>query len=224
MFHLVEDSTTADNREAPLVANTDLSHRLAPPPRPGINANNGTEAHSREALLINIQPEPVMMAAKNARHWYRQPRQIGMALLLIFLLLTQVAWLQFDSLSRKEPWRQLYQTVCPWIGCQVPVLADKGKIAVRNLVVRKHPDSENALMIDVILVNGAAFDQPFPDLDVVFSNINDEPMANRRFVPVDYLQGELSTLKNMPRNQPVRITLELVDPGEAAVNYKIEPR
>lgn len=178
---------------------------------------------SREALLVNIRPEPVMMAPVQRRHWLWRPRQLGLAVLLLLLLLGQVVWLQFDSLSRKEPWRGALQQLCPWIGCSLPVLVDKNRITVGNLSIRKDDRTSDVLVMDMILVNTAAFEQPFPALDVLFSNIDQEPVANRRFVPTDYLDGELAGLALMPRNQPVHITLELVDPGEEAVNYKVEP-
>jgi hypothetical protein len=46
-------------------------------------------------------------------------------------------------------------------------------------------------------------------------------VASRRFVPKDYLGGELVGRELMPQNQKIHITLDLVDPGPEAVNYHI---
>ncbi len=178
---------------------------------------------SRAALLMNIMPEPVEMTASSSPNWRRKKLWPLLALGMFLLLVAQVAWLQFDHLSRIQPYRAAYEVVCPWLGCELPVLVDRSQIRVRNLVVRKHPEAENALMVDLILINSAPFRQPFPNLSVAFSNLAGEPVASRRFLPTEYLGGELAGAHLMPQNQPIYITLELVDPGEAAVNYKIDP-
>lgn len=178
---------------------------------------------SRAALLMSITPEPVEMTASHAPRGRRTKLWPLLALAMLVLLILQLAWLQFDHLSRIQPYRSAYEVICPWVGCQVPVLADRSKFRVRNLVVTKHRDVEDALKVDLILINTASFDQPFPDLYMVFSSLEGELQASRRFTPRDYLAGELAGRQTMPHNRPIHISLELVDPGEKAVNYKIEP-
>src|SRR5690606_32621850 len=178
---------------------------------------------SRAALLMNIMPEPVVMTSRRKRSWYQRKFWTLLSLLMLILLVTQVAWVQFDNLSRIQPYRAAYEFICPVIGCTVPTLIDRSKIRVRNLLVRKHPDLADALMVDVIVLNNAPFEQPFPDLVMAFSDIVGGPVAARRFTPREYLAGELAGVKLMPQNQPIHISMELVDPGEESVNYKNEP-
>ena len=83
-----------------------------------------------------------------------------------------------------------------------------------------HPRVDKALIIDSILLNKASFEQPFPDFALTFSNLKGEQMAYRRFTPQEYLGGEMAGAKSMPVGQPVHISLEVVDPGSEAVNYR----
>ncbi len=106
------------------------------------------------------------------------------------------------------------------VGCELPILVDRSQIRAYNLVVRNHPEREGALIVDAILLNTAAFDQPFPDLVLEFSDLGGDTVAARQFSPSEYLSGELAGREIMPANQPVHLTLELVDPGEEAVNYR----
>ena len=92
-------------------------------------------------------------------------------------------------------------------------------IRASNLVVRSHPNADNALMVDTILLNTAAFSQPFPDVVLNFSDSNGKTLAARRFKPKEYLGGELAGRTQMPVGQPVHLTLEIVDPGPDAVSY-----
>lgn len=176
---------------------------------------------SRAALLMNIIPAPIELTAKRVRSWYQRKLWPSLCVIALISLAAQIAWFKFDSLSRIEPYRTGYLFACPYLGCQVPTLVDTRQITTSNLVVREHPDTAGALAVDVMIINNAAFDQPFPDLMLVFTDINDQRVAARRFTPKDYLGGELVGRELMPRNQKVYITLDLVDPGAEAVNYHI---
>jgi predicted Zn finger-like uncharacterized protein len=231
MFSLINDDTTEDHDFKEIFSEEELSEELratSPAPQNAVPeaapapTSRGYDT-SRAALLMNIMPEPVVMTKRNKRKWQRKKLWLRLSILMIVVLLIQVAWLQFDTLSRINPYRSGYELICPMLGCQVPTLVDRSKIRVRNLLVRKHPDLAGALIVDVIVLNNAAHPQPFPDLVMAFSDIDEIPVAARRFTPREYLRGELAGYNLMPQNQPVHISLELVDPGEEAVNYKIEP-
>lgn len=178
---------------------------------------------NRGALLRRIQPEPVEFAFyQGGNPWGKRLLWSGIAALGIVVLILQIAWLQFDSLSRQEPYRAWYTTLCPIFGCTVPDLAAPQLIRTSNLVVRSHPTAANALMIDTILRNTAPYQQPFPDLVLTFSNLQGKTIASRRFTPAEYLGGEMAGKSNeMPSNQPIHLSLEIADPGPDAVNYSV---
>lgn len=185
--------------------------------QPKIRAYDG----SRTALLMNIIPAPIEFSAKRMRRWYQRKLWPSVSILALIALIIQVGWFKFDYFSRAEPYRTGYLFLCPYLGCQVPTLVDTSRIVASNLVVREHPDTEGALAVDVMLINSAPFEQPFPDLVLVFTDIDEKQVASRRFIPKDYLGGELVGQELMPQNQKIHITLDLVDPGTEAVNYHI---
>lgn len=140
--------------------------------------------------------------------------------LAICTLFAQYLYVQFDTLSLKSSYRPLYERTCQTLGCTLPDRIAVEKIINKNLVIRKHPDLANALLVDTIMVNEAPFDQPFPDMTILFSNINNQPIAYRRFKPEEY-KGDLGSLSKVPSDTPIHISLEIVDPGAHAINYAI---
>jgi predicted Zn finger-like uncharacterized protein len=176
---------------------------------------------SRAALLMNIMPAPVEFTAKRMRRWYQQKLWSTLVVIMSLLLLFQVAYFKFDYFSRVEPFRTAYLFTCPLLGCKVPPMVDILAIETTNLIVRNHPKIADALLVDAILINKAPFEQPFPDLILSFSKIDETPVASRRFTPKDYLGGELAGMKYIPERQPVHISLEIADPGSEAVNYTL---
>lgn len=145
----------------------------------------------------------------------------GLSALALVVLVAQYAYFNFDDLARSPQWRPLYQQACGVLGCRLPNRTDISKLRGANLVVRSHPDYTNALIVDAILFNEARYPQPFPELELSFSALNGGPVASRRFTPQEYLQGDLLGMETMPTRTPLHISLEIVDPGDKAVNYNL---
>jgi hypothetical protein len=95
------------------------------------------------------------------------------------------------------------------------------QISTRKLIVRSHPAIRNALIIDAIILNSAAFAQPFPKLELKFTDLDFKTVASRRFEANEYLGGELTGSKFIPARTEVRVSLEIVDPGNLAVSYEL---
>ncbi|MDO6747464.1 DUF3426 domain-containing protein [Gilvimarinus sp. 1_MG-2023] len=239
---LTEDETDEDAWQSETITGDDSldgtqssepsQHQAPPPPKfhltreeePDDNFNEMLSAFdsNRSSMLYNIDPEPVEMAGASARHWKKQLLWSSAIVLALLTLFAQVAWLQFDRFSRQEPYRAYYSSACELLGCQLPAMSDHKSIRTFNLVVRNHPDVPRALVVDAIVLNGATYNQAYPNLQLTFTDINNKPVASRIFKPQEYLKGELSGSKIMPKNQPIHLSLELADPGEAAVNYRLE--
>src|SRR5690606_11919852 len=120
---------------------------------------------------------------------------------------------------RFRPW---YELACPHLGCQLPAKVDISQIRSSNLVVRAHPEFAGALIVDAILYNRATFAQPFPLLEMRFTDSNGQALASRRFKPAEYLAGELAGQTEMPPQTPIRIALEILDPGPHATSYSLD--
>jgi hypothetical protein len=78
-----------------------------------------------------------------------------------------------------------------------------------------------ALIVDAILFNHADYEQPFPVIELSFSSLRGQPVASRRFLPVEYLRGDLTGMQEMPRDVPIRVSFEILNPGPEAENYRL---
>jgi predicted Zn finger-like uncharacterized protein len=137
----------------------------------------------------------------------------------VVALVVQVLWFQFETWARDPAIRPLYGGVCQLLGCELPTLRDIESMLAQNLVVRSHPEVANALLVDAIIVNQAAFVQPFPVLELRFTSLNGNLVAGRRFRPEEYLAGELDGATTMQVQTPIHVELAIEDPGDEAVNY-----
>lgn len=211
------DSTSTATDEMSLSLDQDeIRHRQ---PRTPMAANKPLTAPPRSPYA-NLKSTPVSGRHKG-RNWGSTVLWGLGCLLLLAVIASQLFYFQFDRLSRVEALRPFYASVCPLIGCELPVMVDTDQIESRKLVVRSHPDQPRALLVEASIVNEAPFPQPFPSIVLTFSNLNNDIVAQRAFKPKEYLAGDARELEQMPQGTPVRISLELRDPGQDAINYDL---
>ncbi len=92
-------------------------------------------------------------------------------------------------------------------------------LEIGQLIVRKHPDRENALRLDAKLRNTSDRDLSFPAIELSLHNRYGEPRARRTFLPEEYLHGDWRASPRLPSRSEIQVSLALQDPGQDAVNY-----
>ncbi|MGY2366744.1 DUF3426 domain-containing protein [Pseudomonas azotoformans] len=212
-----------DDIDPPFTPLTQSADDVEPEERPKPRRKRSrAETSVQDDQLLDLEDDPL--------HLYVQKRPSGWGRRLIWLLLVLIAAAglagqyiayQFDDLARQDAYRPWFQQLCPTLGCTVPSRVDIAHIKSSNLVVRSHPDFAGALVVDAIIYNRATFSQPFPLLELRFADLNGSLIASRRFKPAEYLSGELAGVSEMPSQTPIHISLDILDPGNKAVNYSL---
>jgi len=155
--------------------------------------------------------------------------KIGWILLILVLLLflvTQFAYLKREELAKYASVRPALEVMCGVLSnvmkCDVPDPRDVSAIDFLDRNVVTHPNAKNALLITSVIKSSAEFKQAFPELELTFSDINQKVIARRTFIPEEYLPKEVNIAAGMKPGVPVKIMLEIVDPGEEAVNFEFD--
>ena len=169
-----------------------------------------------EMLEEELLSEPTRRRRERAWLWG------SLCLLALLALPAQFFYYNFDALARDQRSRPLLESLCLIAQCELPARVDISRIRSANLLVRPHPEFPNALAIDVILYNRADFEQPFPVLQMHFTDAGGRDVANRRFRPEEYLSGELAGVRLMPPQTPIHVGLNMLDPGPQASGYRLE--
>jgi len=86
--------------------------------------------------------------------------------------------------------------------------------------VYTHPNEKHALMVSTTLVNHAPYAQPYPEVQIDFSNVRGALIASRRFIPEEYLQIDSEQLQLLQSGIPITFGLEIKDPGNEAITYE----
>lgn len=142
------------------------------------------------------------------------------SVLLMLLIVLQVAYFTRDELAKDPSLRPWLERMCEFAECTLAQPFDIQQIEIIGRDVRTHPTAHQALIASTTIINNARFTQPYPLLTLVFSDINGVLLAQRRFMPREYLSRDIDISAGMTPDLPIQIELELVDPGKAAVNYE----
>jgi len=138
------------------------------------------------------------------------------------LLLLGLQWVYFnrDVLAADERWRPTLERGCRLVHCDLPLRVDLSHIDIINRDVRNHPTMEDVLLVNVAFESRAAFIQPYPVLEVSFTDQSGNSVAMRRFRPSEYLDSGVDLEGGMASDSPVQVVLEVIDPGDEVVSFQ----
>lgn len=187
-----------------------------------LSDEDALEAIPRENLAaLGSMSTPVELLARRESHLLRSSLLFLSILLLGGLLSAQYLWQRMELYSQLPQLRPLYEVACGYLDCELPVYTDIDSIRSENLTVQTHPTFANGLMVNTVIRNTAAFEQPFPILILSFNSAENNVIALREFTAAEYLDPGLRSVRSMPALTPVQIGLAIMDPGPEAVNYTL---
>jgi len=146
---------------------------------------------------------------------------IAATLFLTLLLLGQYAWTERYRLAGIPSIRPTLDVACAMLGCDLPLRHETAKLEVLEREIRDHPNVDGALLVSATFANGADFVQSYPVFSVAFSDVTGSPVAVRRFLPGEYLDG-VDSSKGIAPGQQTRLMLEIADPGDRAVSFQFD--
>ncbi|UYZ82746.1 DUF3426 domain-containing protein [Entomomonas sp. E2T0] len=144
-----------------------------------------------------------------------------LSILAVLVLLGQYLRYAAPEMARTEANRAWAEQVCSYLWCDVPDLVDVKKIITSQLLVRSNPQHDGVLNVDAIIRNDLTVFQPFPVIELRFTDLNGQIVASRRFLPDEYLSHEALKKNKMPPQTPIYISFEIIDPGEEAVGHSL---
>ena len=223
--YLFEDLTTARMALAEAEANAMAEETAAAGveeaglTKPGIGTQADVDREGMEAI------EPLTRPIFTGSREQPSPpvkHMVSGAGIGLMLLLLALQWVYFNraDLAGNASWRPVLEHACELLRCELPLRTDLTRVQMTQRDVRKHPEVEGALLINVSFENRADFTQSYPVLEVSFTDHSGVPVAMRRFRPSEYLAEGTDLAAGMAADVPLQVLLEVRDPGESAASYQ----
>ncbi len=141
-------------------------------------------------------------------------------LVLITALAAEYIWFNQPELLQDQRLQPLTAKLCELTDCEHLQMRDPSQIEMISRNVYTHPNQKDALMVSTTLVNHAPYTQPYPDVQIDFSNVRGELIASRRFTAEEYMQIDSKQLSLLQSGNPITFGLEIKDPGKEAITYE----
>jgi predicted Zn finger-like uncharacterized protein len=224
VFHALEYRVEGDSAAEPAEdINQDYIAGLlsdAPQPQPAPPTDVAFPALTRQPLLLPpLVIEPPALADPRP-FWQRYRWAIGATLAMLALGL-QYAWHERERFAQDLRYRPWYERACAVFGCTLAPFIDPGKIRSDSLLIREAPDRPGVLLVDAVFSNHSAYAQPWPEMEIRFSDLGGRLVAARVFMPRQYLAHVEGAPGTIAPGASQRAHLEILDPGDEAVNYEM---
>lgn len=167
-------------------------------------------------------PPPTFVRRRGARKARNSASWLAACCVLTLTLGAQIAWSQRADWIDDVRVRSVLDPLCARLSCRLPLRHDSATLELLSRDIQPHPSVPGALIISATLRNDAAFAQAYPTVEVSLSNLDDKPVAMRRFQPRDYLADARAIGQGIAAGASASIVFEVVDPGRNAVAFEFK--
>lgn len=158
---------------------------------------------------------PIHQSQEHSHQW----RYIALSVVLLLSMVLQGGWFSRDRWLQNAEVRRSLTPLCESMNCDFPTWDAPDEIAIIARDLQPHPTLAQARQLQLTLRNNAQWPQAYPQLQLRFYDLNRRVIAARVFNPVEYLGAPPADL--LAPNAELQVALELVDPGQQAVNYDL---
>jgi predicted Zn finger-like uncharacterized protein len=146
---------------------------------------------------------------------------VALLLLALSLLAAALVYVNSARLSSNPQYRSAVETLCQHAKCTIAEYRDLREIEVTQFAMLSDSQLPDSISMQLMMINRAAFSQRLPGLKILFTDLEQLPVA-QLIIPAAEYQLYLPTQDKLMRpGQRSKIEMKLADPGPAATNYAI---
>jgi predicted Zn finger-like uncharacterized protein len=216
---LVHEAGNIGDATAPDAVPTVVEPAPAEASPPAEEAAPSEEAARAEVISDPAEPLPPVYVRPRRRRSAGVAWALG-CLALVVVLAAQLAWIKRVDLFQNPATHGWTARACQVIACRLPPIPDVAKLELVSRDVRPDPQVAGALTITATLRNDAHFRQPWPVVVVELSDLDNNPVAMRRFRPAEYMPDPARRAAGIAPGATSAIAFEVVDPGRRAVSFQ----
>ena len=158
---------------------------------------------------------------------FKQPLRVPLpvwmvgSVILLLGLYSQILLVQKERLSQHPTFRSHIVLTCSLFGCEVPALKDLDKIVLVERLVVPNSQRDDVLDVKLVIANTAKFEQPFPDIELIFTDHVGTKVASRRFKPEEYIM-RTTDITTIPPDVEVNIRFSVKQPKKKVTGFQFE--
>lgn len=195
------------------------------PPRPPLDEPAATDRATEAATTPKwrTQPDKGLTNHRRKSGWSTFLWSMGIIALLLFLG-GQYLLINRNQLAKMPALRPWLTRLCDLRACTLPPEKALDRIALLSRNIFTSPNHAHVMTMEATIENRAPFAQPYPILQISFSDLRGHVIAIGRFKPSQYLPHDINPRQLMPSNTPIAVNVSFSDPGPQAISYEFSFR
>jgi hypothetical protein len=138
----------------------------------------------------------------------------------LFLLLGQIIYFEHGKWPQNPAYRPQLEKLCQWLGCELPDYENLNELAV--LQGSFTPNPGNTIAFRAAINNQASFRQKLPNIKLTLIDYNEQLIAQRIFVPKDYLSDAKRSHFSIDPDETLEASLTIAAPKTAIGGYNFD--
>lgn len=197
-----------------------------PTPASGIQPSSpvtATQAIALEDRPYNFEDEIETLKPKN-----KPARKISQKLLAHFALLLSISaiaqsvyFLRNDIAMYYPAMKPYLVQACQHLACSVDLPKKIQFIVIDDSDMQEDTSHVGLMHLSSTIINQAAFNQAYPDLEITLTDVDDKPKLRRIFKPKEYLKENTVIANGIAAGEEVKINLAMTTNGETVAGYRV---
>ncbi len=134
----------------------------------------------------------------------------------------QAAYVFRADLAVSQPeLRPLLEDMCGLLECDIPLPRKAELVSIEASDLHPDPQRKNLLVLAATLKNRAPFVQAYPHLELTLTDIRDQPMVRKVFLPAEYLAQGAEVRAGFAANGDIAVNLWLDATAVGASGYRL---
>ena len=146
-------------------------------------------------------------------------------LLLIVMLFTMVAqsvyFLRHQIAIYYPKTKPMLVQVCAQIGCTINLPKKIESIVIDDSDIQEDANYVGVMRLSTVLINQAAFQQAYPNLELTLTDVEDKPKLRRIFKPNEYLPVNTNIALGLAPSEEVKLKLAVTTQGITVSGYRV---
>ena len=142
-------------------------------------------------------------------------------ILLLAAMLQSIYFLRNDIAIYYPSTKPFLIKICQPLACSIDLPQKIELIVIDDSDMQEDKTYAGLMRLSSTLINQAAFNQAFPNLEVTLTDTDDKPKLRRVFKPIEYLPEHADIKNGIAPNEEIKIKLAITTDNIAVAGYRI---
>lgn len=168
--------------------------------------------------LAALEKSKIKHVAKKSKRWLWL---FGNFVFFISITLQSIYFLRNEIATYYPQFKPYLQAACLHLNCSIALPRQIQWIIIDDSDMQEDVNKPSVMHLTSNLMNKAAFNQAYPDVQLTLTDTDDKPISRRLFKPQEYLPAGTNLATGFAANSEVRIKLSISTPDIGVAGYRL---